>query len=55
MKWVKKFEDLKGNELDAKIPIDEKTDSTKIENNSDNSKSYVDKEGIVQISDWNKY
>jgi hypothetical protein len=27
----------------------------KIENNSDNSKSSLDKEGIVQISDWNKY
>jgi hypothetical protein len=55
MKWVKKFEDFKGDELEVEMPIDEMPDSKKIENNSDNSKSYLDKEGIVQISDWNKY
>jgi hypothetical protein len=34
MKWVEKFEDFEGDKSEVEMSIDEKTDSTKIENNS---------------------
>jgi hypothetical protein len=63
MKWFKKFEDFKRDELEIEKPIDKTPDVPQIdtkeeekdEKNLEPSDSYVDKEGVVHISDWNKY
>ena len=60
MKWFKKFEDFKNDELEIETPIDKtpdvaEIDTKKEEKNLEPSDSYVDKEGVVHISDWNKY
>lgn len=63
MKWFKKFEDFKKDELEIETPIDKTPDVAKIdtkeeekeEKNLEPLDSYVDKEGVVHISDWNKY
>ena len=60
MRWFKKFEDFKGDELEIEIPIHKKPDVAQIESpgeekNKKNFGPYVDDEGIVYISDWNKY
>jgi hypothetical protein len=65
MKWFKKFEDFRKDELEYETPIDETPDVAQIDpeteeekkkkQDEENSNSYVDEEGVIHISDWGKY
>jgi hypothetical protein len=63
MKWFKKFEDFKRDELEIETPIDKTLDvaqmdteeKMKDEKDLETSDSYIDELGVVHISDWNKY
>jgi len=55
MKWFKKFEEFKNDELEIETPIDKTPDIAQIETTKGDLDSHIDNNGIVYISDWNKY